>query len=765
MATSYDSRLGTSPEEAVKAPCVGVSLTNITLSGEQTIGSVAVVAGNRWLVGGQTDSTENGIYDVSASAWTRAKDWNDAQDVVNGQLMSIPNAVYQATFTGAFNPGSTSVSITDATGFATNNTTHHELGSDAATSSHPSIITGHIIRTNYFDSNRTSGSGGDHLFTGVTTAGKAGNWPNTTDGTFYDADGKQFSIKGVANVLAFGAVGNGVADDTLAFGAALAVSNRDVYVPPATFLLTSLYIAGLSSCKLTGVPGASVIKKKAGSYGVNVDGAISGIIDFVGCSGITLEGLKIDGNDANATPSGGTHLNGINFYNCNNIRTENCEFVDIEFIGLNHQISYDVFVTNNKFLLCGWCGSNFSGGYFTTYGAERCVISGNTYKSTWAGVVAQISTQYLTVTNNIFVNSSLIYAQDVRNSTISGNTFDGAAPAGALGEQPQDAITIESDDNITITGNTINAAARHGIYVVGNFIENGPQEGVLTCDNVAITGNTITNCVGEGINFTAGSAFTYNMTTHTASAAAEADYTYSYRGVIKGNIISGCTGRGIIIGITDDVVVAGNIVSFNGSAGITLGSSKHTMIHGNSVSNNSQTTADAQDGIQIATDPDVITDVTISSNIVFDDQASRTQRYGINNPNSDAEVKSLNNIVTGNGTNYSSVTVTLPYDIISPSLLNGAASFGSGFKVPSYYIDNDGIVHLQGLITLGSSGVGAALFTLPVGLRPATTEMFVVIANGVLGRCDITSNGNVTATSGANSNYYSISGISFAANR
>jgi len=206
-------------------------------------------------------------------------------------------------------------------------------------------------------------------------------------------------------------------------------------------------------------------------------------------------------------------------------------------------------------------------------------------------------------------------------------------------------------------------------------------------------------------------------------------------------------------------------VSFNGSAGITLGSSKHTMIHGNSVSNNSQTTADAQDGIQIATDPDVITDVTISSNIVFDDQASRTQRYGINNPNSDAEVKSLNNIVTGNGTNYSSVTVTLPYDIISPSLLNGAASFGSGFKVPSYYIDNDGIVHLQGLITLGSSGVGAALFTLPVGLRPATTEMFVVIANGVLGRCDITSNGNVTATSGANSNYYSISGISFAANR
>ena len=40
MATSFENRLGTAPEEAVKAPCVAASTTNITLSGEQTISGI-----------------------------------------------------------------------------------------------------------------------------------------------------------------------------------------------------------------------------------------------------------------------------------------------------------------------------------------------------------------------------------------------------------------------------------------------------------------------------------------------------------------------------------------------------------------------------------------------------------------------------------------------------------------------------------------------------------------------------------------------------
>jgi len=74
---------------AMKAPCRSVALTNITLSGVQTVGGVAVVTKDRVLVMGQTDPIENGIYNVSASAWTRAPDFDGNRDIVKGTQVPI----------------------------------------------------------------------------------------------------------------------------------------------------------------------------------------------------------------------------------------------------------------------------------------------------------------------------------------------------------------------------------------------------------------------------------------------------------------------------------------------------------------------------------------------------------------------------------------------------------------------------------------------------------------------------------------------------
>lgn len=63
-----------------KEPVLVATTANITLSGQQTIDTVAVVAGDRVLVKDQTNAEQNGIYTVSASAWTRsigADDWNE----------------------------------------------------------------------------------------------------------------------------------------------------------------------------------------------------------------------------------------------------------------------------------------------------------------------------------------------------------------------------------------------------------------------------------------------------------------------------------------------------------------------------------------------------------------------------------------------------------------------------------------------------------------------------------------------------------------
>lgn len=70
-------------------PCRVVAVTNLTLSGEQTIDGVACVAGNRVLVNGQTTGQNNGPYIVSAGAWSRATDFDSNTEAISGATVFI----------------------------------------------------------------------------------------------------------------------------------------------------------------------------------------------------------------------------------------------------------------------------------------------------------------------------------------------------------------------------------------------------------------------------------------------------------------------------------------------------------------------------------------------------------------------------------------------------------------------------------------------------------------------------------------------------
>ena len=98
LSNSTDRFNGVLASLAVKAPCVAVADSNITLSGTQTVGSVAVVAGDRVLVTAQTNSVDNGIYDVSSSAWTRAADFDGNRDVTRGTLVTVNRTTGQDFF-------------------------------------------------------------------------------------------------------------------------------------------------------------------------------------------------------------------------------------------------------------------------------------------------------------------------------------------------------------------------------------------------------------------------------------------------------------------------------------------------------------------------------------------------------------------------------------------------------------------------------------------------------------------------------------------
>lgn len=79
-----------------KASVRVATTANITLSGEQTIDGVAVVAGDRVLVKDQTAGAENGIYVAATGAWARAEDANGAGDLTSGVIVPVESGTLNA---------------------------------------------------------------------------------------------------------------------------------------------------------------------------------------------------------------------------------------------------------------------------------------------------------------------------------------------------------------------------------------------------------------------------------------------------------------------------------------------------------------------------------------------------------------------------------------------------------------------------------------------------------------------------------------------
>lgn len=89
--TAHTHTLADLPDDWTKRSVRVTTITavgNTTLSGTQTIDSVALVVGDRILVKDQTTSSQNGIYIVAAGAWSRATDM-DSSDDVSGAVVAV----------------------------------------------------------------------------------------------------------------------------------------------------------------------------------------------------------------------------------------------------------------------------------------------------------------------------------------------------------------------------------------------------------------------------------------------------------------------------------------------------------------------------------------------------------------------------------------------------------------------------------------------------------------------------------------------------
>jgi hypothetical protein len=91
-----DRLLGVVGGAAIKIPVKAASTGVLVLTGAQTVDGVALVAGDRCLVKNQASGVDNGIYVVDSGAWSRAKDFDGALDVVKGTLFYITNGTVSA---------------------------------------------------------------------------------------------------------------------------------------------------------------------------------------------------------------------------------------------------------------------------------------------------------------------------------------------------------------------------------------------------------------------------------------------------------------------------------------------------------------------------------------------------------------------------------------------------------------------------------------------------------------------------------------------
>jgi len=115
------ARAGLDVKDSVRA----ATTANITLSGEQTIDGVSVVAGNRVLVKNQSTASENGIYVAAAGAWARATDFDSDAEVTPGAFAFVEegttngDAGFVLTTNAPITVGSTSLTFAQFSGAGT----------------------------------------------------------------------------------------------------------------------------------------------------------------------------------------------------------------------------------------------------------------------------------------------------------------------------------------------------------------------------------------------------------------------------------------------------------------------------------------------------------------------------------------------------------------------------------------------------------------------------------------------------------------------
>lgn len=287
-------------------------------------------------------------------------------------------------------------------------------------------------------------------------------------GTGATATTVQARLRQTLSVKDFGAVGNGVADDTTAIQNALnAATGRGVYFPAGTYRISTTLVIKTNTTLVGDGIGKSIIKLTSG-FGAAVtairNDVITGTANVYYDADLEFYGLTFDGNN-NASRTAEL----VAILKVQNVIFSNCSFQNHTYIALA--------MTANRNMTVTEC-------YFTNNGRPR--PSTVSAPALWIATTAQGTPFDVRVENNYFYanNWSAAYFMPTRGSFSNNNCVNN-------GES-----TIFCNDTgayLRIANNNISGAVRSNISASG--VECGSPYTV-------IVGNTIDSCGAEGIALT-----------------------------------------------------------------------------------------------------------------------------------------------------------------------------------------------------------------------------------------------------------------------
>ena len=221
-STSTDRRNGLNSSMALKVPVRSVVTGNISANGLGSIttvdGAQTPVAGDRYLLIGQTSSVNNGIYVASTSDWQRDVDFDGNNDITQGTLVNTISGIqYRLTAANPITIGSASLT------FVANDNANLATALASTASGQGAALVGFL-----------------------------------QSGTGAVAETTEAALRRLVWAAQFGVVGNGTTDDTTNFNKArTAALGKILYITGTPLISAALVVSTKEHWVFDGSPGNS----------------------------------------------------------------------------------------------------------------------------------------------------------------------------------------------------------------------------------------------------------------------------------------------------------------------------------------------------------------------------------------------------------------------------------------------------------------------------------------------------------------------------